>query len=270
MRGNKWLALLISLMIMLLCAGAALMLYPYIYGAIVDHEITMDAEEFLTRVEPTKEATVPAETEPTWEPVTVPMILPVETTPPIKPQEMPYESLRYAMEAYNRQIFTQGQSGLSCEYDYQKPSFDLGAYGIADEVFGVITIPAMDLEMPIYLGATYQHMADGAAHLSQTSLPIGGENTNCVIAGHRGWRGASYFRYIEKLRIGDEVRITNLWETLYYKVVDIQIIAPYEVERILIQEGRDLITLLTCHPYASGGKQRYLVFCERVVLPEQT
>ena len=112
-------------------------------------------------------------------------------------------------------------------------------------------------------------MADGAAQLCQTSLRIGGENTNCVIAGHRGWRGASYFRYIEKLRIGDEVRITNLWETLHYRVVDIQIIAPYEVERILIQEGRDLITLLTCHPYASGGKQRYLVFCERVVLPEQ-
>ena len=269
MHGNKWLALLISIMIMLLCAGAALMLYPYIYGAIVDHEITLDAEEFLIRVEPQKEATGSAETEPTWEPVTVPMILPVETTPPIKPQEMPYESLRYAMEAYNRQIFAQGQSGLSCEYDYQKPSFSLPEYGIQDEIFGVVTIPAMSLEMPIYLGATYQHMADGAAHLSQTSLPIGGENTNCVIAGHRGWRGASYFRYIEKLRIGDEVRITNLWETLYYKVVDIQIIAPYEVERILIQEGRDLITLLTCHPYASGGKQRYLVFCERVVLPEQ-
>ena len=274
MHGNKWLALLISLMIMLLCAGVALMLYPYIYGAIVDHEITLNAEDFLIRVEPPEVNTIPIQTIPEqeiqWEPVTVPVVLPVESTPPTEAREEPYESLRYAMETYNRTIFQQGQSGLSCEYDYQKPSFSLSEYGIQDEIFGVITIPAMNLEMPIYLGATYQHMADGAAHLSQTSLPIGGENTNCVIAGHRGWRGASYFRYIEKLRIGDEVRITNFWETLYYKVVDIQIIAPYEVERILIQEGRDLITLLTCHPYASGGKQRYLVFCERVVLPEQT
>lgn len=273
MHGNKWLALLISLMIMLLCAGAALMLYPYIYGAIVDHEITLNAEDFLIRVEPAEVNTIPIQTAPEqetqWEPVTVPVVLPVESTPPTEAREVPYESLRYAMETYNRTIFQQGQSGLSCEYDYQKPSFSLLEYGIQDEIFGVITIPAMDLEMPIYLGATYQHMADGAAHLSQTSLPIGGENTNCVIAGHRGWRGASYFRYIEKLRIGDEVRITNLWETLHYRVVDIQIIAPYEVERILIQEGRDLITLLTCHPYASGGKQRYLVFCERVMLPEQ-
>lgn len=118
--------------------------------------------------------------------------------------------------------------------------------------------------MPIYLGATNQHMADGAAHLSQTSLLIGGENTNCVIAGHRSYGGASYFRYIEKLQIGDIVTATNLWEQLTYQVAKIKIIYPYQVEEILIQPGRELLTLLTCHPYASGGKQRYLVICERV------
>ena len=64
--------------------------------------------------------------------------------------------------------------------------------------------------------------------------------------------------------MGDYVTITNLWETLTYKVVEIKIIYPYEVEQILIQDGRELLTLLTCHPYASGGRQRYLVFCERV------
>ena len=118
--------------------------------------------------------------------------------------------------------------------------------------------------MPIYLGATEQHMADGAAHLSQTSLPIGGANTNSVIAGHRGYGGANYFRYIDKLQIGDTVTVTNLWEQLTYQVAEIKIIYPYQVEEILIQPGRELLTLLTCHPYASGGKQRYLVICERV------
>ena len=106
-------------------------------------------------------------------------------------------------------------------------------------------------------------MADGAANLSQTSLPIGGENTNSVIAGHRGYGGASYFRYIDKLQIGDTVTVTNLWEELTYRVSEIKIIYPNEVEEILIQPGRELLTLLTCHPYASGGKQRYLVICER-------
>ena len=60
------------------------------------------------------------------------------------------------------------------------------------------------------------------------------------------------------------VIITNLWETLTYTVRYTDIIEPYEVEKILIREGKDMITLLTCHPYASGGKQRYVVYCERV------
>lgn len=66
-----------------------------------------------------------------------------------------------------------------------------------------------------------------------------------------------------ELQPGDEVIITNLWGEMTYTVTDTQIIAPNEVDQILIREGRDMITLLTCHPYASGGKQRYLVYCER-------
>ena len=66
------------------------------------------------------------------------------------------------------------------------------------------------------------------------------------------------------MQIGDTVTVTNLWEQLIYQVAEIKIIYPYEVDQILIQEGRELLTLLTCHPYASGGKQRYLVICERL------
>ena len=49
-----------------------------------------------------------------------------------------------------------------------------------------------------------------------------------------------------------------------YRVCDIKIIDPHDVTEILIQPGRELLTLLTCHPYASGGKQRHVVYCERV------
>jgi sortase A len=139
----------------------------------------------------------------------------------------------------------------------------LGDFGLTDEVFGVISIPVIDLSMPIYLGATDVHLANGAAQLSQTSLPIGGNNTNCVIAGHRGWNGAAYFRSVTVLQPGDTVIITNLWETLTYTVTATDIIEPYDVEKILIQDGKDMLTLLTCHPYASGGKQRYVIYCER-------
>jgi len=234
-------------------AGLAIFLYPSLWGAMVDREISLNAQGFLNR-----DATAP----------TIPEVI-VTIDSPTEPEETrAYPELWADMVHYNETIYTQGQAGLSCAYDYQKPSFRLTDYGLTDEVFGVISIPAMELEMPIFLGATEQHMADGAAHLSQTSLPIGGENTNCVIAGHRGYNGASYFRYIDKLKVGDLVSVTNLWETLTYRVCEIRIIDPHDVTEILIQPGRDLLTLLTCHPYASGGRQRYVVYCERVESPE--
>lgn len=241
--------IIITIMVLVFLTGLVFFLYPYAQGALIDKEIQENAEDFHSRVE----------IHPTTNNASTVII---DTTEPT--EEQLYPDLWADMTAYNETIYAEGQSGLSCAYDYQKPSFTLKDYGLEDEVFGVITIPAMDLNMPIFLGATEKHMADGAAHMSQTSLPIGGNNTNCVIAGHRGYGGASYFRYIEKLRIGDSVTITNLWETLEYRVVQIKIIYPNEVKEILIQENRDLLTLLTCHPYASGGKQRYLVICERV------
>ena len=190
---------------------------------------------------------------------------PVETTEAEPNQERrPYARLWEAMQEYNAQLFEEGQIHLDSPQDYTVPSFSLKEYGLKEDVFGVIAIPAIQVEMPIYLGATESHLAAGAAHLSQTSLPIGGDNTNCVIAGHRGWNGFPYFRYITDLKQGDRVTIQNPWETLEYEVAETKIIAPNDIEEIHIQEGRELLTLLTCHPYASGGKQRYLVICERV------
>ncbi len=176
-----------------------------------------------------------------------------------------YPELLADLQAYNRRIYAEKQSGLVDLEACEAPAADLSAYGIEDEIIGVLEIPAMELTMPVYLGASDGHLAAGAAVLGNTSAPIGGDNTNCVIAGHRGWKGADYFRHIDRLRVGDTVKLTNLWETLTYTVADIQIIQPHEVDKIKIQQGCDLLTLVTCHPYASGGRQRYVVYCERVL-----
>ena len=179
-----------------------------------------------------------------------------------KPEQQ-YPELLAALQAYNQRIYVEKQSGLVDLEACEEPAADLTAYGIEDEIIGVLEIPAMELTMPVYLGASDAHLASGAAVLGNTSAPIGGANTNCVIAGHRGWKGADYFRHIDRLQVGDTVKLTNLWETLTYTVSDIQIIQPHEVDMIKIQQGCDLLTLLTCHPYASGGRQRYVVYCER-------
>lgn len=247
----RWRNVLILLMLMLFIAGLGILLYPIIQGAMVDRQISMNAQAFLEDKDAQTQShaiIVPDSTEGTEPEVALPN---------------KYPELYLAMQDYNTQIWEEKQSGLCDPWSYEQPSFDLTEYGISDEVFGVISIPALQLEMPIFLGATSQHMADGAAHLSQTSLPVGGNNTNCVIAGHRGYNGASYFRYITDLQVGDTVTITNLWETISYTVTRTDIIEPTDVSKILIQENREMLTLLTCHPYASGGRQRYVVYCER-------
>lgn len=174
-----------------------------------------------------------------------------------------YPELLADLQAYNQRIYVERQSGLVDLEACEAPAADLTTYGIEDEIMGVLEIPAMELTMPVYLGASDAHLAAGAAVLGNTSTPIGGDNTNSVIAGHRGWKGADYFRHIDRLQVGDTVTLTNLWETLTYTVADIQIIQPHEVDKIKIQPNRDLLTLITCHPYASGGRQRYVVYCER-------
>ena len=186
-----------------------------------------------------------------------------------KPEQQ-YSELLAALQEYNRQLYAEKQCNLTDLEACEVPAADLTAYGIEDEIIGVLEIPSMQLTMPVYLGASDGHLAAGAAVLGNTSAPIGGDNTNCVIAGHRGWRGADYFRHIDRLQVGDTVALTNLWETLTYTVADIQIIQPHEVDKIKIQQGRDLLTLLTCHPYASGGRQRYVVYCEKLPTMSQS
>ena len=257
--GSKPRVFLLAVLLLLFLAGLGTLVYPALYGAWVDWRLKGTAEEFLSYVQTD-----------TFEPGTDP-------PPPTHSgasqaqadgsgQVIPdkYPELWLDMRDYNSALYESGQAELSNPSAYEVPSFQLSDYGIDSEVFGVISIPKLEVELPLYLGATRQHMAEGAAHMTQTSLPIGGNNTNCVIAGHRGWKGAEFFLYLPELETGDIVQVTNLWETLTYQVVGTKIISPTDVDAIHIQPGKELITLLTCHPPASGGKQRYLVFCERV------
>ena len=174
-----------------------------------------------------------------------------------------HQDLREAMEAYNLQL-SQDQSGLDSVGSYEAPGLNLEDYGMeADDAVGYVEIPAMEVTLPLYLGASRAHMNDGATVLGQTSMPIGGISTNCVIAAHRGWNGKAMFRDVELLQEGDLVYLTNLWETLTYQVTGISIIWPDEVEAVAIQPSQDMVTLLTCHPYIVGT-HRYLVYCQRV------
>lgn len=179
--------------------------------------------------------------------------------------EVPYANLLQACIDYNNDLSENGQFDLGTEFE--EAVVDLAAYGIEDGIIGYIEIPKMDVTLPIYLGSTTENMSKGAVQLGGTSLPIGsydGASVNTVIAAHRGYNSKSaMFREIQKLEVGDEIIITNLWGTLIYQVVGTEIIVPSQVSEVAIQEGKDMITLSTCHPYRHNY-QRYLVYCERV------
>ena len=116
-----------------------------------------------------------------------------------------------AAQEYNEELYRNRQAGFTSISAYQEPSLCLSDYGIDDGVFGTVCIPKLGVTLPIYLGASEENMAKGAAHLSQTSLPIGGDKYNCVLAGHCGFNGADYFLYLSTLTEGDEVILTTLW-----------------------------------------------------------
>ena len=171
-------------------------------------------------------------------------------------------ALREELSAYNREIYENGQAGLKDPFSYETPGFDLTEYGFSQNVIGVLWIPRIEENLPIYLGADHDNMAKGAALLGETSMPLGETDSNTVIAAHRGWKGIPMLRNIQQLQIGDKIQITTPWDVLIYRVCDLKIISPDDSQEIFIQEGRELVTLLTCHPYTQHTR-RYAVFCTR-------
>lgn len=170
--------------------------------------------------------------------------------------------LREELSAYNREIYENGQADLKDPFAYETTGFDLTEYGFSQNVIGVLWIPRIGENLPIYLGADHDNMAKGAALLGETSMPLGETDSNTVIAAHRGWKGIPMFQNIQQIQIGDKIQITTPWDVLIYRVCDLKIISPDDSQEIFIQEGRELVTLLTCHPY-THNYQRYLVFAER-------
>lgn len=178
-------------------------------------------------------------------------------------EEKQIDPLLLAMKKYNEEIYENNQAGIADPFSFSTPCFDLSEFNIQDNIVGYISIEKIDITLPIYLGATKENMSKGATQLGCTSLPIGGINTNCVIAAHRGYSTKEMFRNIEELEIGDKIIIENYWETLEYEIVKTEVIDPGDINKILIQPQKDMITLSTCHPYRHNY-QRYIVYAERI------
>lgn len=173
------------------------------------------------------------------------------------------DKLYKKLQEENQKIYEEKQNKLVDPFSYEQSAIDLSEYGIDNNVIGYISIPKINIEVPILLGANAVNMKKGAVHLTETSYPIGGVNANSVIAAHRGYGKATLFRHIDKIGVGDKIYIRNFKEELIYEVYETKIINPDDISELEIQEGQDIITLITCHPYRVNT-QRYIVKAKRV------
>lgn len=168
-------------------------------------------------------------------------------------------------EEYNRVLHqSEGSvfddsSGELLSSEYYNHLLDLSGNGI----MGSVEIPGISVNLPIYHGTSEEVLAAGAGHIEGTSLPIGGENTRTVLSGHRGLPSAKLFTRLDELKVGDLFFIRVCNEILAYEVIDIDVIDPYDVEKLRIVSGKDLATLLTCTPYGLNT-HRLIVTGERV------
>ena len=114
---------------------------------------------------------------------------------------------------------------------------------------GYVEIPKISVNLPIYHGTTAQVLEQGIGHLQNTSLPVGGESTHSVLTGHTGLAGKRLFTDLSQLEEGNLFYLHVLGETLAYQVEAIYIVEPDQTEHLVVETGRDLVTLVTCHPY---------------------
>lgn len=138
-----------------------------------------------------------------------------------------------------------------------------------DPMMSWIEIPSIDVSMPIYHGTSDSALMAGVGHLEGTSLPVGGSSTHCVLTAHSGMKNLSMFDDIRDLVPGDIVLLHTMGEVLAYKVDSSEVVWPDQMDSLGIQQGQDLLTLVTCTPYGVND-HRLLVHCERTeYVPEE-
>ncbi len=172
-----------------------------------------------------------------------------------------YAELWDAAVAYNQELRSKGNLFLIPEEQRQAYNQLLDVSG--NGVMGYIEIPSINVSLPIYHGTSESILQVAVGHLEWSSLPTGGEGTHCVISGHRGLPSARLFTDLDDLRVGDQFLIRVLDELMTYEVDQISIVEPDGIDELLIEDGKDLVTLVTCTPYGINS-HRLLVRGHRI------
>lgn len=138
-----------------------------------------------------------------------------------------------------------------------------------DGIMGYIQIPKISVDLPIYHGTSEEVLEKGVGHIQNTSVPIGGNSTHSVLTGHTGLPNAELFTRLDELVVGYIFYIHVLNDILTYKVYEIKVVLPDNIDELRITSGEDLVTLVTCTPYGVNS-HRLLVKAKRVEYEDYT
>ena len=214
--------------ILMILTGAAVFSYPFVSNALANRNASVAVQEYNASVSSLGREDI--------------------------------DAIKEAAKAYNDQLERVVGKNAQGEGAVQDSYIDLIQLG---DALGYITIPKIDVNLPIYEGTGYDVLTHGIGHLSETSYPLGGESTHCALSGHRGMAEAELFTNLDKLELGDRFYLHVLDEVLAYQVDQVLVVEPEQVEALEIVEGEDLCTLVTCTPIGINS-HRLLVRGTRV------
>lgn len=172
-----------------------------------------------------------------------------------------YDTIWNSAQDYNRTLLDRSNSYVLTEEMKAEYHHLLNLSGTG--IMGYIEIPSLKVTLPVYHGTEENVLQVAVGHLEWTSLPVGGSSTHCVVSGHRGLPSARLFTDLDQMAEGDVFMFRILDEVLTYEVDQILIVEPHQTDALLIREGEDLCTLVTCTPYGVNS-HRLLVRGHRI------
>ena len=153
---------------------------------------------------------------------------------------------RRAAEAYNALL--RGEAAVSMGGASAPPMLYAGQLTVGGAMC-TIDIPKIGVYLPVRHGTGAETLERAVGHVVGTSLPVGGAGTHAVLSAHSGMASAKLFSDIDQLVKGDVFYIHVLGEVLAYEVDQIATVLPSDTSLLQIEDGQDLVTLVTCTPF---------------------
>lgn len=205
---------------------------------------------------------------------------------PVVKQKFAQQSQNQMIHTYEEEI-EEGGENVSLLFEeaikYNQELYELGLFltdQMDDQVYnntlniteggimGSIDIPKIDVKIPVYHGTDEMELQKGVGHLKGSSLPTGGKNTRCILTGHRGLPNAELFTRLDELKKKDKIYLHICNHTLAYEVTTSEVIEPENMEALMLEEGEDLVSLVTCTPYGINT-HRLIITGRRVPYDEK-